>query len=91
MKKSKSPGDTFFITGGDHASSDDFFKQARLRDNEKDIAKLKIQKKVKLEQRKREEEGMRIMEANLPFITSQPTGEVCTQPTTCHWRYLAPF
>ena len=67
LKNAKSHGDIFQIAGGDHVTGDDFFASAKLKTNEKEVAKLKTEKKVKLEKQNREEKGLKILEANLPM------------------------
>ena len=52
MKNAKSHGDIFLVTGGAHCADDDFFIKNRLKVNEREVSRLKIEKKDKVEKQR---------------------------------------
>jgi hypothetical protein len=66
LKNAKSHGDIFLVTGGGHCASDDFFIKNRLKVKEREVSRLKIEKKDKVEKETREAEAMKILQEEIP-------------------------
>ena len=65
LKKAKSHGETFLVTGGGHCANDDFFIKNRLKLNEREVARLKAEKRDRIEKERREVQSLQILQKEM--------------------------
>ena len=75
LAKAKTHGELFFVTGGDHLTTDDAFKAAELKNREKDIELMEKDKEQRIAAEEKERAALAILEVEPPIEVDHLTGK----------------